>query len=49
MNVVLSHDSTLRLYWAGDNLGECDELCYGDHTSGAGLITQPALSLSYGG
>ena len=26
---VLGHDSALlRLYWAGDNLGECDEICY---------------------
>ena len=25
---VLGHDSALRLYWAGDNLGLWDECCY---------------------
>ena len=29
MNGVIGHDSALiRLYWAGDNLGEWDESCY---------------------
>ena len=29
MNGVLVHDSALlRLYWAGDNMGERDEFCY---------------------
>ena len=29
MNGVLGHDSApLRLYWVGDNLGECAEFCY---------------------
>ena len=29
MNGVLGQDSALlRLYWAEDNLGECDEFCY---------------------
>ena len=29
MNGVLGHDPALvRLYWAGDNLGICDEFCY---------------------
>ena len=38
---VLGHDSAmLRLYWAGDNQGECDELCY-ESPPGAGSITQP--------
>ena len=27
MNGVLGHDSALRLYLTGDNLGECDEFC----------------------
>ena len=25
---VIGHDSALRLYWAGDKLGEYDEFCY---------------------
>ena len=29
MNGILGDDSALlRLYWAGDNLDECDEFCY---------------------
>ena len=29
MNGVLGHDSALlKLYWAGDKLGKCDECCY---------------------
>ena len=36
---VSGHDSALlRLYWAGDNLGESDEFCY-DHAPGAGSIS----------
>ena len=29
MNGILGHDyALLRLYWAGDNLGKCDEYCH---------------------
>ena len=43
---VLGHNSALvRLYWAGDNLGEWDEFCY-EPSPGAGSIAWPVAQQS---